>query len=231
MTRADQFIQLYNQLENWLRKRAKEDNYVTFNSLLERVSRNNNVIARYESFLKSMGALRNVIVHDKDYPELIIAEPRQDVLDKFKDICDEIYDPPKLIKYSTRNFEIYHLSTSLAKILPVMSGNDYSQVIVANQDRMYGLITREGIAQWIEANIQNDIISIRDTFIKDIIKYEKEESWIYLNRRTNVYEGIDAFSHAKRRIQALIISQNGKPNEKPLGLVTLWDLKDVIQYE
>jgi hypothetical protein len=51
-----------------------------------------------------------------------------------------------------------------------------------------------------------------------------------MRRKDTIYDAREAFTHALRRKQprlfALIVTENGKTTEKPLGIVTPWDLLD-----
>lgn len=53
------------------------------------------------------------------------------------------------------------------------------------------------------------------------------DTYGYVSRDTTVYEVEDMFSDAikdKRRLLAILVSENGTESAMPLGIITAWDL-------
>ena len=131
---------------------------------------------------------------------------------------------------ATRDIKAFDLNTPLVEILPVMRENDFSQIVIKRKDNSFGMLTREGVAMWVEANIMEDIVSLKEVSLKDIYQFEDESCWRYLPQSADIYEGAEIFSCTQNRIQALIITNNGKNTETPLGLVTLWDMRRMFSH-
>ena len=96
MNRTDEFIQLYNQLDEHLAQITDEDARTPFYSLVERAVKDNLILKREEVSLKKYGSLRNLIVHDAEYPERVVAEPTERTLGRFKRIVRRLMDPVTL---------------------------------------------------------------------------------------------------------------------------------------
>ena len=160
MELANEFIRKYNELEEWLKKQVQNDQYITFSQMISLVGKKNRAVKSHGHFLKSMGNLRNAIVHDPKYTKRIIATPDPVVTQEFTKICNDIFSPPKALSISSRNISSYPLDTYLSRVLPKMRSNDYSQIVIQYEDGTFGLITREGIARWIEDSMAYAIVSL-----------------------------------------------------------------------
>jgi len=230
MNNADTFLKTFNTLEGWLKEKYSEGRYATYYQLVESVSEKDRAVLQYRSFLKSIGDLRNAILHDSDYPASIIADPRSEIVSKFETIRLKIMEPMKLLSKAAKQFDIFTPLSKLSEVLPLMHDNDYSQVLIENQDGTIGLVTREGIAMWVESNIEDDIVSIKDAVLNDVLPFEQEKSWVCVPKDTDIYEGISKLSNPSHRVQALIITEGGSVKQKPLGLFTIWDMKEILPH-
>ncbi|MBT5269360.1 MAG: hypothetical protein HOL70_07945 [Candidatus Marinimicrobia bacterium] len=83
---------------------------------------------------------------------------------------------------------------------------------------------------WVEANIDEDVVSIKETLLEDVLPYEKEQCWVFVPRQINIYDGVAELSNPSHRIQALLITENGLSHQKPLGLFTIWEMKEILKH-
>ena len=231
MKLADEFIQKYNELDDWLRKQAGANREVPFSQAVSIVAQKNRAVKPSEYFLKSIGNLRNAIIHDTKFGKRIIATPDQSVVKEFNDVCSRIFAPKKAIDISTRNIETFPLDINLSCVLPKMSSNDYSQLVVEKEDGSFGMITREGISRWVAKNMDDDVVSLKDVKLENIYQLEDNNSWEFISTKHSIYDAAALFSQDTRRIQALIITENGRPKEKPLGILTFWDISKALGHE
>ena len=111
-----------------------------------------------------------------------------------------------------------------------MNEHDFSQIVVKWVDR-FVLITREGIAMWVEANIQEDVISIKDAKLDDILGYETQDACSYLSNGDSFYDAAEKFSQATGRLQAILVTHSGKSTEAPLRVITPWDMLEFLNNE
>ena len=230
MSSADKFISIFNTLEDWLKNNFSEGTHNRFFQLIEMAAEKNRAVQRHQAFLKSMGNLRNAILHDREFPQKIVADPREDIVAEFDTILNKIMEPMKLTTKATLEVDVFTPQTKLAHILELMRQKDYSQVIVKHLDDTFGLLTREGISMWVETNIEEDVVSIKETMLKDVLPFEKEQCWVFVPRQINIYDAITELSDHSHRIQALIITENGLSHQKPLGLFTVWEMKEILKY-
>jgi predicted nucleotidyltransferase len=72
--------------------------------------------------------------------------------------------------------------------------------------------------------------NLDDTHISDIMKYEKDHPVDFVAKSTNIFDVETIFekSHkVKKKLEAVIITENGKKDETPLGIITPWDLIEI----
>lgn len=108
-----------------------------------------------------------------------------------------------------------------------MKQNDYSQIVI-QQSNDLDILTVEGIAKWLEEEVDNDLISLKDAHVSDASRFESPRAFIVLSRNKTIYDARKAFASAIEykhpRLFAVVITETGKRSEKPLGIVTPWDL-------
>lgn len=226
MRRADRFVELYNQLGDYLLRITGEHRYVSYYELISAAARHHTVVRRYAADLRKYGDLRNAIVHDRGYPAQIIAEPSEAALLRFATIVDHIIKPKRLEAFS-RKLRCFSKDEPLVAGLRYMRDHDYSQVVVRDSGAI-ALLTTEGIARWLEQQTEQDIISIVDARVGDALAHEVADSFIVMSRDEMIDSAHAAFTSAielgQPRLVAVIVTQNGRRTETPLGIVTPWDL-------
>ena len=223
MSRADTFVQLYNQLDEHLAQVMDEDSRTPFYSLVEKAVQRRLIVKRDEATLKKYGSLRNLIVHDADYPERVLAEPTEETLAQFGRIVRRLTNPRTLDEFRSE-VRTFSERDSLASALEYMRSGDFSQIVV--RDDGLALLTTEGVAKWLER--QQGAVSLADATVGDALTYELAGGFQLTSRRETLEQAQAAFTEAlergKPRLYALIITENGRAHETPLGVVTPWDV-------
>jgi CBS domain-containing protein len=228
---GDQFVRKFNELENILRRKAGLNKHRSFSKLVDAVANIDQTVRRRKNILKSFGRLRNAIVHDPEYPERILADPRPEILNEFDRVIAAIAAPQKLIPRFQKEIRVFTVDESLAECLMFMEENDFSQVVVLDGGK-YGLLSSEGIVGWLRSARDIGLADLESASIKDALKFEDKEACRYLSREDPVDAAIGAFEEAIAngipRLQAILVTETGRPEERPLGIVTPWDLLDLV---
>jgi predicted transcriptional regulator len=227
MRPGDKFVTIYNELTMVLQEATAASKQVAFFELLERAAKVRPSIRRELPFLKSMGNLRNAIVHDREYPEAIIADPRQEVLEQFQNTLETIKSPTKVIPKFQRQIFVFPPQDPLGAILAHMQQNDYSQVVVYVNEE-FRILSSEGIVRWLSCARQVGLADIEGTSVRDVYMHEEKIGHYCMARNETTDAAILAYENAISegipRLPAILITNSGKPTEKPLGIITPWDL-------
>jgi len=226
MSNSQAFVDAYNRLDDALRRRVDAESTLSFSAVVKAAfPRHADLDLRQD--LQEYADLRNAIVHDHRSPRLI-ASVHENALAAFLDLVESVINPPKVIPRFQRHLRVFRNDEPLSEALRLMRAEDFSQVVVLT-DGVYGLLTTEAIARWIEHEVENDD-AIIDQHIPVSIAYgfERTGSSGTVARVATVADVRDLFSKLPKsgggRLQGVLITENGRATEKPLGLITAWDL-------
>jgi predicted transcriptional regulator len=225
---TDEFIREFNSLHKWIADFLNIREHQPFTKLIQMAAERSHVVARNEKFLRSMANLRNAIVHDPEHGKRIIAIPEEAVVRDFIKICNEIKKPPTVWNKASQNPKIFSSDDLLVEALMTMRENNFSQVVVAGFNHEYGLVTREGITRWLEANVDDDVVSLKETYLRDIIVHEDDSTWHFVGKHTSIYDVVKLFVDDQRRLQAILITESGVKSQRPLGLLTFEDISKFL---
>lgn len=227
MKRADEFLSLYNRLEEHLCGVANSGPGRGFSQLVDTVAQTNPTVRRWSVRLKTFGKLRNAIVHDSGYPPEVIAEPSSRTLSTFRAIFEEVVNPKRLVPTFSRGVRCFTPGDSLQSVLAFMHKHDYSQVAVRVDGRLCGL-SAEGVARWVAGLPDVGGDALPRATVADALRYEVPDGFLCMSANHTVDDAREAFAtellRGKPRLYAILVTQNGTDHEDPLGIVTPWDL-------
>ncbi|MDN4608480.1 hypothetical protein [Sporosarcina highlanderae] len=90
------------------------------------------------------------------------------------------------------------------------------------------MITAVGITYWLAGQSTEDSIPREIPTLSDVYNYGKrKESFEFVEKDLSVYEADDYFKRAitrGTRLEALLITENAKPEEELIGIITPFDL-------
>jgi CBS domain-containing protein len=224
MDRGTAFVDVFNRLTVALAKMADLPPETPYHQLVAASSRKSAAVRRLADELRSYGNLRNAIVHGT---EQVLAEPTEATLARFQALANEVMAPKRLESFALRGLQLFQPDASLVTALRYMREHDFSQVVVHTSEGAH-LLTVEGVAQWLEMQVVNDIISVVEARVEDALKCESSGNSVVLSRRSSIYDVREAFLQAldtkHPRLFAVIVTESGRRTEKPLGIVTAWDV-------
>jgi len=199
MDRAQQFIQLYNQLSRYLRQHADADSNLPFYQLIKYVATTHSTVRRYLMDLREYSDLRNAIVHNETYPQQVIAEPTEETLIHFTRIVQSITAPKRLIPTFQSTLHVFSVQEPLSEALGYMKNNEFSQVVVQGKGGL-SLPSIEGVALWFAEQLQPEMNIARVT-IADALAHEHPDNVLFLARTALVD---DAWRLLQKHRHALI---------------------------
>ena len=229
MNRADEFVRLFNTLVDRLRKMTGQGREAAFHELVAAAARSNPVVRRNTSLLRDYSELRNAIVHYHSYPAEYVAEPTGKTLTRFRNLVDAIASRRKLYPAYRRDVRVFSTGEKFTEALRYMDEMDFSQVVALRHGE-HVLLTAEGVAEWLQTRVRDDECFDLSTYtVGDVLEFEKGQKSAVVSRYQTIDEALDLFSKTalgrrSTRIYAIIITHSGKRTEKPLGIVTAWDL-------
>ena len=223
MDRHSSFIELYNQLADHLIKLTGSNEFERFYHLIDMAAEKNTAVKLHAQQLKKYGDFRNVIEHNNEFFD----EPSEGTLARFQALAKNILSPEPLLPAFQKDVHCFAPNDQLSSALSYMRTSDYSQVVIYGNQKL-SLLTLEGIARWLAQSSEDDTLLLKKCVVADVLKSEHEGGFGVMGRNHSIYDAKDAFARplgsGKTRLHAVIITQNGKVEEKPLGIVTPWDI-------
>jgi len=227
---SDRFLDAFIAIEKHLKRIVRRDlqnDCIPFYRLIEHASKRDAAVRNLFIDLQEYADLRNAIVHERTDSH-VIAEPNDVAMQKIELMVKLITEPPKLRKFMTRNVCRFQASNPIATAAATLYKKKYSQAPVYNGEDFVGLLTTNTIARWLGANAKEEFMFPSETSIKDVLEYtEISEHVIFLKPDVSVYEVIERFHTYEangKRLEAILVTNAGKPSEKLLGMLTIWDL-------
>jgi predicted transcriptional regulator len=188
------------------------------------------IIETFKKDLEQYAKLRNAIVHEKMQVGYYIAEPNAKVVEHIEKIANVFNRPNYALSIATKNVLYFDNNDSILKVTEAIRQYNYSKFPVYKNKEFAGLLTASSIVKWLAQNMVSTSVNLDDTHIYDIMKYEKDHPVDFVAKSTNIFDVETIFekSHkVKKKLEAVIITENGKKDEAPLGIITPWDLIEI----
>jgi predicted transcriptional regulator len=231
-TNADRFLNAYRTLENHLRETQRADRHDSFSVLLNESS--NRAVQRYRFDLRRFGDLRNAIVHEPHHDGQPIADPREAAVEEFERIVERVTNPPGLSPFmhdvytATREDDIGH-------VIEKMETDDFSQMPIVDEEKgVTAVLTTNTIARWVGARLHEDGqgLLVTNTTVGDVLPHaEREDNYAFLARDASLYDAREAFQiegALRQPPDAVLITHSGTPTESLLGIITPFDLPNLV---
>ncbi len=230
---SEKFLELFNQLDAYMRSRLHFDRFVDHSTLLREMSLKHRIFLDYLSELRTFAEIRNMLIHNpykKDADPLFHLHGY--LLKRYGQIVDLVLNPPKALSVSIPAGAIYTatLESPIQKLMKVMIEKNFTHIPIVKNDAMIGVFSENTFLSFLIKN-QEGII-LKDATVgdfEDFIKLENHmnEFFEFVPRNTLLSEVEEIFKTGmknKKRIAVVYITENGKSSEKILGMITPWDL-------
>lgn len=204
--------------------------HAPFGEVLYAARDQHNVVFYHFDLLKQLSKLRNALVHEKVKDDFYIAEPHLEIVEEIERICTLLLQPPLALSIASQPVTIFTPETPLQMILDTIKEKGYSQFPIYQEQQFIGLVTEGGIAKWLSHQFLNNHLDVSHIMAKDILQYEKSHHVTFLNRDNSIYDLEALFEksfHQNRKLEAVLITQTGLQMQRPIGIVTSWDLVQI----
>lgn len=229
--RIETFLTAFKELEADLIEKSdfSLDYHISFSKALSEIyyKKKNAVISNYDNydFLKTCADLRNILSHENN-----VCSPSEEFLTKFIHLKERIIHPLKVESIMTKDIFTCSLNDSLLNIMKKMEYKSLSHVPVIEDGSVYGVFSRSTIFDYISMNedfdFKDDIkISYFDEFLP--LDSHLNERFIFVKRDEkvdNIFNYLNKEKEHEKNVALLLVTQNGKKNEKLLGIITSTDL-------
>lgn len=237
------FIEQFNQLEHHLDEvlkrhshlTAREGPYIPFSRKVDLLVGERVIGREYQSELHAFAMLRNAIVHNLGRggeAGRIIAAPLQTTVDRLGAISSALMRPPTVEAIMVRRGDMVcaELTTSAGEVIRRMKQERFSYVPVLETDRLIGVFSQETLFSRIsrdDAFLVEKTLTMAD--FQDLLPLDRHDSegFAFIGRTASIRDAEAAFGEvgpAGKRLEILFITEQGRVDQKLLGLTTIWDL-------
>lgn len=229
--RIQRFYIEFNKLHDSLKeKTGKDDDFFSLLKLLEK----DIVVGRYKDQLHIIRKLRNLLVHETRTVEYDIATPSEEVIEYMKFVRKQIIQPASVGDHFSRKVFCFNINDSLERLLYFLDKKQLYQFPVFDENGLAGVISHNGITNWLAHNFSNPDLDFKQVKIRDIVADENSYyHYEVIRPETTLFDVEQMFSSnlAVGRSQYVILisdTKEIKEYEDIKGIVTPWDLPEVM---
>jgi CBS domain-containing protein len=229
----EDLLQLYNEVDHFLRRQYRQDKYADHTFLIQELASKNRVIARNQQVMRAVAQIRNSLVHNP-IPSVAqpISQPNPLLVKTYKAIRDSLMNPSTALGIAIPTNKIYTstLDAKLSNVMKTMDENIFTHVPIIDNDKMIGIFSENTLLSYLVDS--GETIITKDMKISELRKFlplsaHRGEVFAFLPRSAFLPEVYEVFNKAikvRKRVGMVFITEHGKENEKPLGIITAWDL-------
>ncbi len=226
------FIEAYKTIEMYLRKAGNIPDDFSFSKALNEKAEHDRLLRPYRSKLLEYAKLRNVIVHSRTPDGAAIAEPHDSVVEEIESIARMLLDPPKITSLKGgEKVTTIEAKDPIGKALEIIKEKSFSQIPVYSGKEYRGLLTTNAVARWMASASEKERAFIYDCPVERVLSYaEENEDVRFVRGSTNLFEVLEAFGKAGesgKRLEAILVTDSGKRDEKPTRIITIWDIPEI----
>jgi len=231
MSRADVFLATFSVIEKHLRRETQSDAKVSFYQLVESAGQYDRAVRHLRDDLKEFADLRNAITHERTdgHP---IADPTNAAVQQLERIRTLLLSTPTVYPAFKKPVASVDASSSITQALGVMHADRFSQLTVTRQGRFVALLRANTVARWLAARASDQIVDLGGTSIHDVLAHtEDSENHQFLKRDATVFDALacfESFETRGKRLEAILITHSAKPTETLLGIVTVYDVPQLL---
>jgi predicted transcriptional regulator len=228
---ASRFVSAFNRIEKRLEAIVGPKDYLPFAQLVDKAAGKNSAVRQFRKRLKSLGNLRNLLVHDHEHHKEV-AVPTERTVRELETLAETITSPPPLLTVATKPVRTCRPSDPVGVAARVMHDNSFSQLPVHDGEKLVGLLTGETIARWLAARLDGGVGILEEEPVGKVLEHREAAGYVLVAQAATVFDGLKAFDQALRSgtaLQAVIVTANGQATESPLGIVTPSDIPGLVR--
>lgn len=234
MKNSEVFLSTYQEIEEYFQRELESNHHLRFYEMVNQMKKKSAAVRRYEFDLREFADLRNAITHGNMGEDVAIAEPHDNVVAKLQLIRDQIVAPPAITKLVSHEVKTIDGAMKFSDALGLMKEHGYGQLPVYEEEQYQGIFNGEIVMRWLRSNHTQEVLKLNQVTVNEIIDSDSAQSHqvIFKPRAASVLdiqETVERYTDKQYRLQAIIVTENGLPTEKPLTIITSADLPLIFE--
>lgn len=222
------FLDLYKQTEVALEEKYRNE-HRKYTSVVYEFLRDDESAPIREK-LDTCREIRNLLTHSANMDGEPVVMPSAAVVRAMEEVRDYVCRPPLALEYATRGDRIIkaNLGEKVLRLMALMEKNGYSHIPVMREGRFFGVFSIGSVFRYqlrggkplTESTTLREIGKFLDVG-EHLENYEfvpKNASYGYVRRKFEQVKG------KNQRVAVIFITENGRPGERLLGMLTPWDV-------
>jgi predicted transcriptional regulator len=227
----DRFLVAFNQIQQCCRDQTGAPETTSFVQMVSDFIRRHPRRVDVD-LLRSLAEIRNVLVHQKTRLNRDLAMPTPETVELIERIRDQFVRPERAEAHFSRVVQTVEAGATVLEAMHLIGQTDYTQFPVYEAREFKGLLTSHGITHWLaQLDLEGATCALlKQAVVKDVLSFERER----LDRNCRIVardmpvDEIVALFHTHPDLDAVLITEHGRRNEKPVGIATTWDVIEAI---
>ncbi|MCA9290659.1 MAG: hypothetical protein KDA25_05995 [Phycisphaerales bacterium] len=228
--RIDRFEASYNRIDRMLgellERPQHSDRRRPFASKVREASNRFRRLGRHKDFLLEISDLRNALVHNKTGDDLYLGVPTVATVLELEAIERDIASPRTVLPHFQRKVLALQANESLAVAWGHVRKSGFSRYPVYDGPAFVGLLTSNGFARWCASQVSNGHLDVDTTAVRvrDVLAADHRSRDVAFVRDDELLDTVETMFVQNRRLEAVIITHRGTPDETPLGMICAADV-------
>ena len=174
-----------------------------------------------------MADLRNAVVHQRERSYEYLSVPVPSIVENMERIRDKFLTPDRVYPKFKSDVARFQIGDAFMKALQAINEKEYSQFPIYDNNLFKGLLTENGITRWLAHHTIKvmSLVEFGDVLLSDILlEEENRQNFDFIPRGMTMSDAENRFIQ-NSLLEALLITEGGKQNETPLGIIIRWDTK------
>lgn len=227
---SEKFIASFNRIDKQLKAELTDQTEVGFSKAVKILQHHNATVKHYRDQLLEYAELRNAIIHNRVDMTYVIAEPHDSVVEEVLAIEQELLSPKMVKDFAVRKVYTFQESDTAEEALHLVRQQAISKFPVYRDEAFTGLLTQKGITRWLANQMGGSFFPSPATLLGEMLRYKANDNYKFVDKEMTLYAAADFFKKqigAGRRLEALLITENGEPEEDIAGIMTAFDMLDL----
>lgn len=225
---SERYLNAFAIIESDMNRRIKSDRYISYAELVRRMSNIDKAYHQLRRYLEEFGDLRNAIVHERINGE-VIAEPHLKVVEQIEHIAQLLTQPERVKPAFLKKVNYLHTDISLKQAVQNLDTWRHSKIPVYDRKMHFkGLLTTDAVTHYLVKAISQANCDFPEVTVEEVMKLDdKYRAVTFVSENTTLLNVINEFeSHLRqgKKLYEIIITQDGASNQRPLGIITTFDL-------
>lgn len=251
--RIERFEAAYNRIDRELQRlldEPREGRRRGFAANVRQISAERRHFGRHLDFLLEVGELRNALIHNRFGATEYIAVPTLTTVEQLEAIDAELQKPVLLRSLAAREVVTIDASERLGRLLGLVRARGVVRFPVRRDGKITALLTASGVVRWIASHDLDVcdmppgagataagplaqpggaqgapiICAIADVSVAEVLARDhRRDEFAILAQDASADAALSLWAR-NPRLEAIVITAHGKPDETPVGIATATDL-------